>query len=199
MGQSSKCPATDRDCRRGRARHGRGPSTRGEQSGATSYPCFIPLPTTTASRRGSGESNCRHVFQKSASDLRREYRRAGIADQRTIANDLVNNIVHGVRWHDATTLLKELGCRLFLEMPPGHALTELALQNLPSVSSMPIQAPTPARTFAFRATRASQYVRLGQYVSARPAGIRQCTRGDQSSSIIAASSCRRCGQGQLVV
>jgi malonate decarboxylase epsilon subunit len=66
-----------------------------------------------------------------------------------IASDLVNNIVHGVRWHDATTLLKELGCRLFLEMPPGHTLTELALQNLPSVMSMPIEAPTLARTLRF--------------------------------------------------
>jgi len=36
-----------------------------------------------------------------------------------IADDLVNNIVDGVRWHDTTTVLKELGCRLFLEMPPG--------------------------------------------------------------------------------
>jgi malonate decarboxylase epsilon subunit len=43
-----------------------------------------------------------------------------------IADVLVNNIAHGVRWHDATTVLKELGCRLFLEMPPGHTLTELA-------------------------------------------------------------------------
>jgi malonate decarboxylase epsilon subunit len=56
-----------------------------------------------------------------------------------IADDLVNNIVHGVRWHDATTVLKELGCRLFLEMPPGHALTDLARQNLPDVSSMPVE------------------------------------------------------------
>ncbi|HEY4422882.1 MAG TPA: acyltransferase domain-containing protein, partial [Pyrinomonadaceae bacterium] len=31
-----------------------------------------------------------------------------------VASDLVNNIAHGVRWHDATTVLKELGCSLFL-------------------------------------------------------------------------------------
>lgn len=66
-----------------------------------------------------------------------------------IANDLVNNIVHGVRWHDATTLLNELGCRLFLEMPPGRTLTELARQNLPSVSSMPIEAATLVRALRF--------------------------------------------------
>jgi malonate decarboxylase epsilon subunit len=66
-----------------------------------------------------------------------------------IADDLVNNIVHGVRWHDATTVLKELGCRLFLEMPPGHTLTELARQNLPNVASLPVEAPTLPRTLRF--------------------------------------------------
>jgi malonate decarboxylase epsilon subunit len=66
-----------------------------------------------------------------------------------IADDLVNNIAHGVRWHDATTVLKELGCRLFLEMPPGHTLTELARRNLPGVGSMPVEAPTLPRILSF--------------------------------------------------
>jgi malonate decarboxylase epsilon subunit len=43
-----------------------------------------------------------------------------------IAEDFASNIAHGVRWHDATTVLEELGFRLFLEMPPGHVLTHLA-------------------------------------------------------------------------
>jgi malonate decarboxylase epsilon subunit len=66
-----------------------------------------------------------------------------------IADDLANNIVHGVRWHDATTVLEELGCRLFLEMPPGHTLTELARQNLPGVGSLPVEVPTLSRTLRF--------------------------------------------------
>jgi malonate decarboxylase epsilon subunit len=57
-----------------------------------------------------------------------------------IARDLVNNIAHGVRWHDATTLLKELGCNLFLEMPPGHTLSDLAEENLPGINSVPVEA-----------------------------------------------------------
>jgi malonate decarboxylase epsilon subunit len=57
-----------------------------------------------------------------------------------VANDLVNNIAHGVRWYDATTVLKELGCHLFLEMPPGHTLSELAQQNISGVSSIPVEA-----------------------------------------------------------
>lgn len=55
-----------------------------------------------------------------------------------VADDLVNNIAHGVRWHDATTVLQELGCALFLEMPPGHTLSELARQNLTGVDAIPV-------------------------------------------------------------
>lgn len=55
-----------------------------------------------------------------------------------IADDLVNNIAHGVRWHDATTVLQELGCNLFLEMPPGHVLSDLAGKNLEGICSIPV-------------------------------------------------------------
>ena len=48
-----------------------------------------------------------------------------------VTDDLASNIAHAVRWHDATTVLKELGCRLFLEMPPGHVLSDLAKESFP--------------------------------------------------------------------
>jgi malonate decarboxylase epsilon subunit len=57
-----------------------------------------------------------------------------------ISEDLATNIAHGVRWYDATTVLEELGCRLFLEMPPGHVLSELAEQNLSGVNSVPVDS-----------------------------------------------------------
>jgi malonate decarboxylase epsilon subunit len=57
-----------------------------------------------------------------------------------ISKDLATNIAHGVRWYDATTVLRELGCHLFLEMPPGHTLSDLAQQNLSGVSSIPVEA-----------------------------------------------------------
>jgi malonate decarboxylase epsilon subunit len=53
-----------------------------------------------------------------------------------IAEDLANNIFHGVRWHDMTTVLEELGCRLFLEMPPGSILSELAKAAFPEVRAV---------------------------------------------------------------
>jgi malonate decarboxylase epsilon subunit len=46
-----------------------------------------------------------------------------------IAEDLVLNVSHTVRWHESVTLLYELGCRLFVEMPPGRALSGLARQE----------------------------------------------------------------------
>ena len=53
-----------------------------------------------------------------------------------IAWDLASNIAHGVRWYEATTVLQELGCSLFIEMPPGRVLTNLAKGSLPEVRSI---------------------------------------------------------------
>jgi malonate decarboxylase epsilon subunit len=55
-----------------------------------------------------------------------------------IAEDLASNIAHGVRWHDTTTVLEELGCRLFLEMPPGHVLSELGREAFPDVRTLAV-------------------------------------------------------------
>jgi malonate decarboxylase epsilon subunit len=52
-----------------------------------------------------------------------------------VTTDLADNIAHGVRWHDATVVAEELGCDLFLEMPPGHTLTDLAEENVPGVTT----------------------------------------------------------------
>jgi malonate decarboxylase epsilon subunit len=58
-----------------------------------------------------------------------------IRTARGVAKDLADNIAHGVRWHDATTVAQELGCRLFLQVPPGHALTDLAQENVPEIQA----------------------------------------------------------------
>jgi malonate decarboxylase epsilon subunit len=52
-----------------------------------------------------------------------------------VAKDLADNIAHGVRWHDATSVAQELGCELFLQLPPGHALRDLAQENLVNVKT----------------------------------------------------------------
>jgi malonate decarboxylase epsilon subunit len=38
-----------------------------------------------------------------------------------------------------------LGCNLFLEMPPGHTLSDLAEENLPGIKSVPVEASILSR------------------------------------------------------
>jgi malonate decarboxylase epsilon subunit len=59
-----------------------------------------------------------------------------------VAKDLADNIAHGVRWHDATTIACELGCEVFLEVPPGHALSDLARENLSGIQAHAITPGT---------------------------------------------------------
>ena len=48
-------------------------------------------------------------------------------------------------FRSATTVLKELGCNAFVEMPPGHILSDLANANLPGVTAIPVDARTLPR------------------------------------------------------
>jgi malonate decarboxylase epsilon subunit len=75
-----------------------------------------------------------------------------------VALDLVTNIAHGVRWHDATTVLKELGCNLFLEMPPGHTLSDLAEGNLPGIKSVPVEASVLSRVLRLTSESDCPYI-----------------------------------------
>jgi malonate decarboxylase epsilon subunit len=61
---------------------------------------------------------------------------------RGVATDLADNIAHGVRWHDATTVACELGCELFLGVPPGYTLIDLAQENLPGIQVEPVSSET---------------------------------------------------------
>lgn len=55
-----------------------------------------------------------------------------------VREDLALGVAHPVRWHDATTLLYELGARLFVEMSPGRVLTDLVKQSFPEARSVAI-------------------------------------------------------------
>jgi malonate decarboxylase epsilon subunit len=54
-----------------------------------------------------------------------------LRDSASVRRDLVSNVAHAVRWHDATTLMVELGARLFVELPPGRTLANLAAASFP--------------------------------------------------------------------
>jgi len=59
-------------------------------------------------------------------------------DAEVIRNDLASNVMHPVRWHDATRVIFELGTRVFLELPPGRALSDLAAAAFPEARAMAV-------------------------------------------------------------
>jgi malonate decarboxylase epsilon subunit len=59
-----------------------------------------------------------------------------------LAEDLILNVARTVRWHDSVTLLHELGCRVFVETPPGAVLSNLMKDSFPEARTVALeQAP----------------------------------------------------------
>jgi malonate decarboxylase epsilon subunit len=54
-----------------------------------------------------------------------------IRDARALRHDLAAGVAHEVRWHDASTLLVEMGVTTMIETIPGHVLTDLARAAFP--------------------------------------------------------------------
>ena len=61
-----------------------------------------------------------------------------LRDPEQIRDDLAQSVEWPVRWHDATTLLFELGVRLFVELPPGRVLTDLATVAFPEARTIAV-------------------------------------------------------------
>jgi malonate decarboxylase epsilon subunit len=53
-------------------------------------------------------------------------------------------ICYPMRWHDSTIALSELGAKVFVEMPPGQTLTQLAAEVLPDAASIAMDASSVA-------------------------------------------------------
>lgn len=66
-----------------------------------------------------------------------------------IREDLATNLRYPVRWHDSTIALSERGANVFVEMPPGQTLTQLAAAALPDAASIAMDA-SPASSIAAR-------------------------------------------------
>jgi len=62
-----------------------------------------------------------------------------LTDAQAIRADLARNVMYPVLWHDATTVLYETGTRLFIEMPPGHTLTNLASGSFDDVRALALE------------------------------------------------------------
>lgn len=82
----------------------------------------------------------------------RTARAARTADD--VREDLAKGVMCTVRWDDATSLLAELGCSLFVEARPGHVLGRLAAQSTGMPRALAL-ADTDARSAAVRVRRAS--------------------------------------------
>jgi malonate decarboxylase epsilon subunit len=66
--------------------------------------------------------------------------RARVAHEaREVAEDLIENVSHTVRWHDSVTLLFELGCRMFVETPPGAVLSKLVQASFPEARAVALE------------------------------------------------------------
>jgi malonate decarboxylase epsilon subunit len=61
-----------------------------------------------------------------------------LRDPEEIRDDLARSVERPVRWHDATGLLFELGVRLFVELPPGRVLTDLATAAFPEARAVAV-------------------------------------------------------------
>lgn len=68
-----------------------------------------------------------------------------------VVADLVLNVARTVRWHDSVTLLFELGCRLFLETPPGTVLSNLARASFPQIGALALEEVPIASVVALAA------------------------------------------------
>jgi malonate decarboxylase epsilon subunit len=56
-----------------------------------------------------------------------------------VAEDLILNVSRTVRWHDSVTLLYELGCRVFVETPPGTVLSGLVRDSFPEARALALE------------------------------------------------------------
>lgn len=57
-------------------------------------------------------------------------------DAATVCEDLARNVMLPVRWYDGTTALYEWGARLFIELPPGRVLSDLATAAFPGARAV---------------------------------------------------------------
>jgi malonate decarboxylase epsilon subunit len=62
-----------------------------------------------------------------------------VRDAQGVRDDLIHNVAHTVRWHDSVSVLRELGVRLFIEMPPGQVLSRLVRQAFADARAVAIE------------------------------------------------------------
>jgi malonate decarboxylase epsilon subunit len=77
-----------------------------------------------------------------------------LRDADAVREELATNVSHPVLWYDCTSLLYELGERVFIEPPPGAVLTGLVASTFKDVDAR-TAAQTPLDALVYLATRQS--------------------------------------------
>jgi malonate decarboxylase epsilon subunit len=75
-----------------------------------------------------------------------------------IRDDMTMNLRYPVRWHEATALMVEMGARVFVEMPPGQALSGLigaAFEAVPALALEHMAIAEAVAAIQARARRAA--------------------------------------------
>jgi malonate decarboxylase epsilon subunit len=65
-----------------------------------------------------------------------------------VADDLALNVSRTVLWHDSVTLLYELGCRVYIEPPPGKVLSNLVRASFPDARAVALELTSLASAVA---------------------------------------------------
>jgi malonate decarboxylase epsilon subunit len=115
----------------------RGAGARRTERMAVAVPSHCALLAPVAARLAAA------LREVALADARVPYVTSGRArptrDRERIRDDLARNVMEPVRWHDATTVLVELGVRLFLEVPPGRTLATLAAEAFPEARAVAVE------------------------------------------------------------
>jgi malonate decarboxylase epsilon subunit len=72
------------------------------------------------------------------------HRARALTEGAAIAEDLILNVSRPVRWHESVLLMYELGARLFIEAPPGRALSNLMKAGFPGARALAAVDADPA-------------------------------------------------------
>jgi malonate decarboxylase epsilon subunit len=128
-----------------------------QAAGASAQRLQVSIPSHCAIMQGVSQALREAMAAVKLTDPRLPYvsnHRARVAvNAADVAEDLILNVSRTVRWHDSMTLLHELGCRLYVETPPGHVLSALVAASFPDVRVVALdEAPlATALTLAQRA------------------------------------------------
>jgi malonate decarboxylase epsilon subunit len=104
---------------------------------------FVGVPSHCPLLKTTADELCRQIAGIEIRQPKGIYmgncRARALHDPEEIRQDLGRNVECAVRWHDIMTVAFERGIRLFVELPPGHRLTDLAVAAFPDARAVALE------------------------------------------------------------